>query len=146
MFRKGIIAILLIVLCVTTVIGVISFFYPIRWGYTTGMVITNTYWGGSVVSGSLAVGSTFFDSHMLNLNIEDASFNIQFAGFKLRAEQSGNIQSCLLKIPLWMPFTLFATYPTIVFIRGPLRRYRRRRKGLCIYCGYNLTGNTTGIC
>lgn len=41
---------------------------------------------------------------------------------------------------------LSATYPTIAFIRGPLRRYRRRRKGLCIKCGYNLTGNTTGIC
>jgi len=48
--------------------------------------------------------------------------------------------------PLWLPFLLFATYPTIAFIRGPLRRYRRRRKGLCVKCGYNLTGNTTGIC
>jgi len=49
-------------------------------------------------------------------------------------------------IPLWMPFILFATYPTIAFIRGPLRRYRRRKRGLCIRCGYNLTGNTTGVC
>lgn len=49
-------------------------------------------------------------------------------------------------IPIWFLALVFATYPTIAFIRGPLRRYRRRRNGLCIQCGYNLTGNTTGIC
>ncbi len=32
------------------------------------------------------------------------------------------------------------------FIRGPLRRYRRRRRGECIGCGYNLTGNESGMC
>jgi hypothetical protein len=41
---------------------------------------------------------------------------------------------------------LFAAYPTIAFIRGPLRRWRRRRKGLCLACGYDLTGNVTGVC
>jgi len=48
--------------------------------------------------------------------------------------------------PHWLLAILFAAYPTIAFIRGPLRRYRRRRKGLCLKCGYNLTGNTTGVC
>jgi len=51
-----------------------------------------------------------------------------------------------LKLPIWLLFILFSIYPTIAFISGPLRRYRRRRKGLCIHCGYNLTGNTTGVC
>ncbi len=41
---------------------------------------------------------------------------------------------------------LLATYPAIAFIRDPLRRYRRRRRGLCITCGYNLTGNVSGVC
>lgn len=35
---------------------------------------------------------------------------------------------------------LFATYPVIAFIRGPLRRVRRRRRGRCVACGYDLTG------
>lgn len=39
-----------------------------------------------------------------------------------------------------------AAYPLFVFIRGPLRRRRRRRRGLCLTCGYNLTGNTSGRC
>jgi len=62
---------------------------------------------------------------------------------QLKTKQLWQLDIC---IPLWSPFILFATYPTISFIRGPLRRYRRRRKGLCIQCGYNLRGNTTGIC
>ncbi len=37
-------------------------------------------------------------------------------------------------------------YPAISLFRGPVRRHRRRRRGLCIKCGYNLTGNTTGVC
>ena len=49
--------------------------------------------------------------------------------------------------PLWMPFVLFAAYPTIAFIRSPARRQRQRRKlGLCVKCGYDLTGNVTGVC
>ncbi len=48
--------------------------------------------------------------------------------------------------PAWVPCVLFGTYPTLAFIRGPLRRWRRRRKGLCIDCGYDLTGNVSGVC
>lgn len=40
----------------------------------------------------------------------------------------------------------FAVYPSLAFIRGPLRRHRRRKHGLCLVCGYNLTGNTSGVC
>ena len=41
---------------------------------------------------------------------------------------------------------LLAVYPTISLIRGPLRRRRRRGKGLCLKCGYDLTGNVSGVC
>ena len=45
------------------------------------------------------------------------------------------------------PFALlFGIYPTIAFICGPLRRIRRRKRGLCPWCGYDLTGNTSGVC
>ena len=40
----------------------------------------------------------------------------------------------------------FALLLAIAFIRGPLRRRRRRKRGLCLSCGYNLTGNTSGVC
>ncbi len=41
---------------------------------------------------------------------------------------------------------VLAAYPVIVFTRGPLRRRRRKRKGLCLTCGYDLTGNESGVC
>jgi hypothetical protein len=51
-----------------------------------------------------------------------------------------------IELPLHVWFILFATYPTIAFVRGPLRRWRRRRKGLCTACAYDLTGNESGVC
>ena len=48
--------------------------------------------------------------------------------------------------PLWSLTALFATYPTIALIRGPVRWWRRHRNGWCVECGYNLTGNVSGIC
>lgn len=44
-----------------------------------------------------------------------------------------------LSIPLWTFVICFACYPLLTFFRGSLRRTRRRR-GLCVQCGYNLTG------
>ena len=49
-------------------------------------------------------------------------------------------------LPLWIPLVIFAAYPTFAFIRGPLRRWRRRCAGHCVRCGYDLTGNESGVC
>ncbi|UCC32456.1 MAG: hypothetical protein JSU86_09275 [Phycisphaerales bacterium] len=51
-----------------------------------------------------------------------------------------------LQCSIWLFPALFAPYPTLAFIRGPVRRYRRRKLGLCVKCGYNLTGNLSGVC
>ena len=55
-------------------------------------------------------------------------------------------QGLVIRFPLIPLFLLFAAYPFIAFIRGPLRRYRRRRKGLCVTCGYDLTGLPENRC
>ena len=65
--------------------------------------------------------------------------------FRSGAAAAGHSTSSF-RLWLWVPFALFSTYPFIAFIRGPLRRWRRRRRGLCLKCGYDLTGNVTGIC
>ena len=49
-------------------------------------------------------------------------------------------------LPLWLLMIAFAIYPAIAFIRGPLRRWQRHRKGLCIRCGYDLTGLSESRC
>ena len=56
------------------------------------------------------------------------------------------VRFAVVVTPFWMPPTFLAAYPTLAFIRGPLRRWRRRRKGLCVRCGYNLEGNVSGVC
>ncbi len=69
------------------------------------------------------------------------------------ARRAGEIlipsHACNVAIPMGLPAVVFGAYPVIAFIRAPLRRYRRRRRrkrGLCLTCGYNLTGNTSGVC
>ena len=49
-------------------------------------------------------------------------------------------------VSLWAVAVLFGAYPALAFIRGPVRRWRRRKRGLCIHCGYNLTGLTEPRC
>ncbi len=51
-----------------------------------------------------------------------------------------------LALPTWLVAVMFSIFPAVAFIRGPLRRRRRRKRGLCISCGYNLTGNESGVC
>lgn len=46
----------------------------------------------------------------------------------------------VLSTPAWLVVVALWTYPIYCFIRGPLRRSRLRRRGLCVKCGYNLTG------
>jgi hypothetical protein len=58
----------------------------------------------------------------------------------------GPVRCVYLVVPFWFPFVLFAAYPALAFLRGPLRRYRRRKRGLCVRCGYNLTGLTESRC
>jgi hypothetical protein len=54
--------------------------------------------------------------------------------------------SARIYAPVWCAVVLFAAYPLATFISGPVRRYRRRRRGLCTRCGYNLTGLTEPRC
>jgi hypothetical protein len=52
-------------------------------------------------------------------------------------------------IPLWFPgFVLVllggARYWVVAW--SSYRRRRRRRRGVCVTCGYDLTGNVSGVC
>jgi hypothetical protein len=53
-----------------------------------------------------------------------------------------------LVVPLWM-LTVIAlplTVPSTRLISRGWFYLRRRRDGLCLICGYNLNGNTSGVC
>jgi hypothetical protein len=63
-----------------------------------------------------------------------------------RLRTLSNVRYTLITIPLPLLFVALAAYPMVAFIRGPLRRWRRRDTGLCRRCGYNLTANVSGRC
>ena len=50
--------------------------------------------------------------------------------------------------PPWFIVGLLAAYPALTLARASLRRWRgrRRRRGLCAKCSYDLTGNASGVC
>jgi hypothetical protein len=50
-----------------------------------------------------------------------------------------------ISFPAWLPSLLFAIVPALC-LYGAIRRRRLRSSGLCQACGYNLTGNTSGVC
>ena len=52
--------------------------------------------------------------------------------------------SLKVKVPYWFGIIVFAALPTILTSR--LVRSRRRLPGSCKHCGYNLTGNVSGVC
>lgn len=51
----------------------------------------------------------------------------------------------VVAIPLWIPLALFATPPAFALWSTRLRRLRIEA-GRCPRCGYDLAGNTTGVC
>ena len=52
-----------------------------------------------------------------------------------------------LTFPLYAVSLVLIAYPTMALVLGgPLARRRRRRRGLCVQCSYDLTGNESGVC
>ena len=79
------------------------------------------------------------------LNIPDSHFLKEVVRtYSASIPRSHNITA--IAVPHWLVCVVLLLFPTIAFIRGPLRRWRRRKRGLCIRCGYNLEGNVSGVC
>jgi hypothetical protein len=70
----------------------------------------------------------------------------RIGGGDRRHHRPGYARFARVASPFWLPFVLFAACPTLAFVRGPLRRYRRRRRNQCVACGYSLIGNLSGTC
>jgi hypothetical protein len=63
--------------------------------------------------------------------------------------QAGTFVDRHVYAPMWSIFLLTLLYPSAKlgwFVRGPLRRARRLRMRRCEACGYDLTGNVSGVC
>jgi hypothetical protein len=66
--------------------------------------------------------------------------------FRSASGKAGKWRYHWIGAPLWPVVALLITYPAWAFIHGSLLRRIRLSKGCCASCGYDLTGNQTGIC
>ncbi len=76
----------------------------------------------------------------------ERSRSFSYFGYEKIVARGRVLGRVVVSFPHWFLLVLLTAYPTIAFIRGPLRRWRRRRKGLCLKCAYDLTGNVSGVC
>lgn len=171
MIRKVVIVMLTLAAIGTVGVAVASFWMPLTWrsgpstvvaAWSTEAPVRSTVKGG-VLRGSYRFGP----NEVLQINGASVLVPRSFTRLGLAGNPTGDgsfmslpsFQNGALplwpnrvlrwahgELPLWCPFLLFGTYPVVAFIFGPLRRYRRRKRGLCLKCGYNLTGNVSGVC
>ena len=52
----------------------------------------------------------------------------------------------VVRLPLWAMVALLFCHPAVAYFRGPFLHRRRPKRNQCASCGYDRSGNTTGIC
>ncbi len=74
----------------------------------------------------------------------DNTIELAFLGWRLEYDRV--LRIARIDTPLPMLAILFALFSMLLGIRGPLLRRRRRKRGLCVKCEYDLTANVSGTC
>lgn len=158
MIRKLIIILLTIATVGLATIGILSGSGYSTWGQriwssgnfaTTGYQCLNLHWGGDfrVV---MFTHSEVLDRYAVPSKFKYPGPGLYYVRAVVRINDTGlYARSTILIISYIVPILLAvvcSSYPIIVLFRGPLRRHRRRRHGMCLKCGYNLTGNESGVC
>ncbi len=129
-----------------------------------GLVLSLLLWGlsyfrlntagrGPFVNVNLAAGALFVgDLGMLGSDGKDAlrrrweffgfrNFETQWKPKYSSSGRTGVVGIWYVLVPLWMPASFFAVVWCFKFLLPTLRRRRRERLGLCLYCGYDLRGS-----
>ena len=72
--------------------------------------------------------------------------SFELGRWQLISSVQGPLRVTLISFPFWFPaFVLLLVWGGL-FGFHRIRRARRHRKGLCVHCAYDLTGNDSGIC
>lgn len=74
------------------------------------------------------------------------SFSVDWIVIVGECRTNGGWRTCDAFLAGWILCPLLAVYPFVLLIRPILRRRRWIREGLCLKCGYSLTGNLSGVC
>jgi hypothetical protein len=73
----------------------------------------------------------------------DRAEKFTFAGF--RWYHISPVEARNVDVPYWFLSAAFALAP-LIWLTTFHRRRRRMREGCCRHCGYDLTGNASGVC
>jgi hypothetical protein len=71
---------------------------------------------------------------------------LRLGSFYLRKDYPGNAIASGIGLPFWLITVILLIGPAMALARGPIRRRRRRKRGECLRCGYNLNGLTEPRC
>lgn len=141
------------------VVASLSLFRPMQWDYATKggvRLLIRIFEGKAIIA--LLEPKTREGKTLIGLLPPEALIPVHGNGFRLTWRGQAirvpgrvglPVSACLESLvvfPLWVPFVLFAIYPSVALITGPFQCYEWRRRGRCIQCGYSLIGNTSGRC
>ena len=96
-----------------------------------GIAATITYGGDHEVGGPIV------EAYHRGINLR-ATERFEVGGMPHIVHVPGSVIGA---VPLWIPLLLVLIPTAVVWWRSP-----RHRRGHCLVCGYNLTGNTSGRC
>jgi len=142
MIRNTVIVILFSAYCVMVVVTCISYVHSFQWSYSRSNVGRTTV---DLVDGGFYV-THINANNPSNLEHQTKIESLLPRRYDLRTSAGPPAPCIRFGCPGVFIFFLLGLYPGIAFLRGPARRWHRRRRGLCEQCGYNLAGNTTGVC
>jgi hypothetical protein len=60
--------------------------------------------------------------------------------FFLTSSTMGPYRNTWIVFPFWFPAAVLSFFGILPIVRGPVRQYLRKRRGLCLECGYDLRG------
>lgn len=144
---------------------IVSWFVPLQWDFASGrqrhwvicvqrggLCIANVLYTGDERYRKMLIASTVYSNSATWLPriSTDASSMLIVANPDPRLNDPGGLFSYyysvnILTVPLYLMTLLLAAFPTWEIVRS-LQRRCRNQAGCCINCGYNLKGNTSGIC
>jgi hypothetical protein len=147
MFRKVAIVVLSFLALATLTIAATSDTFRLNWG--SSFNIPDRKPGYLVGFGDRQVGFAW-EKPLLHDQYPPAEMYHHIARVTVLSFYNARTHSLSYHVcfPLWMPSILFAVYLGISALRALVKRTPgwRRRHGLCVRCGYDLTGNTSGVC
>ncbi len=139
MIRKAIIVALALAAALTSAVWIDSSYSPMRWAS----------YGVNCFDHACTIQHTFYDADSSRIPAKIRPRTVRGAykwGFAYKFLTGDDREIVFVTVPLYAPLAVFAAYPVIALVRGPLRRYRRRKRALCGACGYDLTRNESGVC